>query len=133
MSNTADNLSDLLRELPRTLVGDGKTPNVHFVTNCDSGEVVALFVGDGSEMADAAIALADNLDEAHMVEDRLTGVVHDNPASMRNIIKADIAEGDRCPKCESSNVANEGPCTEGQWEITCHDCSHQFVVEENAA
>lgn len=79
----ADNLSDDLRDLARTLVGDGKTPNVHFVTNCTTGEVVALFVGDGSNMVDAACALADNLDEAHMVEDRLTGVVHDNPASER--------------------------------------------------
>jgi len=71
----------LLTELPRSLVGDGKTPNIFFVTNEETGNVVALFLGDDKQ--DAAIAFADGRSEPLMVEDRLTGVVHDNPAGER--------------------------------------------------
>jgi hypothetical protein len=71
----------LLTNLPRTLVGDGKTPNIFFVTNEKTGNVVAVFLGDDKQ--DAAIAFADSRTEPLMVEDRLTGVVHDNPAGER--------------------------------------------------
>jgi len=71
----------LLTNLPRTLVGDGKTPNIFFVTNEKTGKVVAVFMGDDKQ--DAAIAFADGRSEPLMVEDRLTGVVHDNPAGER--------------------------------------------------
>jgi transposase-like protein len=42
--------------------------------------------------------------------------------------KDELEEGDRCPKCMTDNVANEGPPENGQIEVTCHDCSHQFVI-----
>lgn len=71
----------LLKNLPRTLVGDGKTPNIFFVTNEETGNVVAVFLGNDKQ--DAAIAFADGRSEPLMVEDRLTGVVHDNPAGER--------------------------------------------------
>jgi hypothetical protein len=75
---TADELTALLTDLPRTIVGDGKTPNIFFVTNTETGNTIAVFVGDGFE-ADA-ITFADNHGEPLMVEDRLNGVVHDNEA-----------------------------------------------------
>jgi hypothetical protein len=81
MSFNAENLPDTLREMARTMVGDGKKPNVHFVTNAKSGEVVALFVGDDSDSEASAIDHANKSYEPLMVEDRLTGVVHDNEAS----------------------------------------------------
>ena len=76
-------IETLLTDLPRTLVGDGGSPNIHFVTNCDTAQVIAVFVGDDRALLEAAIALADKFTEAYMVEDRQTGVVHDNPASER--------------------------------------------------
>lgn len=75
------NLAALLTDMPRTLVGDGKTPNIFFVTNTETGNTIAVLVGD--DMETAAIALADNRTEPLMVEDRLNGVVHDNPAGER--------------------------------------------------
>ena len=131
MSNHAESLIDTLKAIPRTLVGDGKSPNVHFVTNCTTGEVVALFVGDGSNMVDAAIALADDLDEAHMVEDRLNGVVHDNAASDRlheRLRRAEEGEHfDRCPHCGSDNIANHDAPENGGLRVTCHACSYQWT------
>jgi len=32
-----------------------------------------------------------------------------------------------CPHCGSDNICNEGPPDDGQLEITCHDCSHQWA------
>lgn len=34
---------------------------------------------------------------------------------------------DKCPECGSDNIANEGPPEDGELEVTCHDCSHQWV------
>ena len=76
-------VTQLFTELPRTLVGDGGSPNIHFVTNCDTAEVIAVFIGDDPRMEKAAIELADSFLGPYMVEDRQTGVVHDNPASER--------------------------------------------------
>jgi len=77
----AEALAKLLTDLPRTIVGDGKSPNIFFVTNTESGNTIAVLIGD--DMEDAAIALADGRSEPLMVEDRQTGVVHDNPAGER--------------------------------------------------
>ena len=77
----ADGVQALLTELPRWLVGDGKSPNIFFVTNQITGKVIAVFMGDDKE--EAAIAFADGRSEPLMVEDRQTGVVHDNPAGER--------------------------------------------------
>jgi len=77
----AEGLAKLLTDLPRTIVGDGKSPNIFFVTNTESGNTIAVLIGD--DMEEAAIALADSCSEPLMVEDRLTGVVHDNPAGER--------------------------------------------------
>lgn len=44
----------------------------------------------------------------------------------------DIEEGykaDKCPECESDNIANEGPSEDSQIEITYHDCSNQWTEE----
>jgi hypothetical protein len=56
------------------MVGDGKRPNLYFGGNGD--RVLALFV-----RADDAIAFADRIPFG-MVEDRLTGVLHDSPSSL---------------------------------------------------
>jgi len=77
----ASDVEHLLTELPRWLVGDGKSPNIFFVTNEETGKVVAVFLGDDKQ--EAAIEFADGRSEPLMVEDRLTGVVHDNPAGER--------------------------------------------------
>lgn len=69
-----------LNNLARDLVGDGNSPNVFFVTNTASGDVVAIFV---TEEYEEPIRFADSHTEPLVVEDRLTGVVHDNPASDR--------------------------------------------------
>jgi hypothetical protein len=74
-------LTLLLKELPRYLVGDGKSPNIFFVTHQRTGETIAVFRGDEHEQA--AIDFADSRPEPLCVEDRLTGVVHDNPAGER--------------------------------------------------
>jgi hypothetical protein len=76
-------IAQLLTDLPRTLVGDGGTPNIHFVTNCDTAQVIAVFVGDEPSLLETATELADKFTEPYMVEDRQNGVVHDNPASER--------------------------------------------------
>lgn len=78
----------LLTDLPRKIVGDGQLPNVYFVTHQQTGNVWAVFPGDGTPdnakaIEAAAIAFADSFNEPLMVEDRLTGVVHDNPAGER--------------------------------------------------
>ena len=78
----------IFNELPRQIVGDGQRPNVYLVTHQRTGAVWAAFPGDGTEdnaerMQAAAIAFADSFTEPLMVEDRLTGVVHDNPAGER--------------------------------------------------
>jgi hypothetical protein len=78
---TADEVTAFLTDLPRTLVGDGKTPNIHFVTNTETGNTIAVFVGDDTE--EGAVAFANSRSEPLMVEDRLNGVVHDNPAGER--------------------------------------------------
>lgn len=69
----------LLTALPRTLVGDGGSPNIFFVTDCNTAEVIAIFIGDDERLEEAAINLANRYAKPVMVEDRLTGVVHDNP------------------------------------------------------
>lgn len=120
----------LLTNLPRTLVGDGKTPNIFFVTNEVTGNVVAVFMGDDKQ--EAAIAFADGRTEPLMVEDRLTGVVHDNPAGEALQDRLRDAEAgyqfDKCPNCRSSNIANEeGPDEDGRLQVTCHDCSYQWT------
>ncbi len=90
-----EELELLLREMPRWLVGDGKSPNIFFVTNPKSGNVVAVFMGDDKEQA--AIDFADGRHEPLMVEDRLTGVVHDNPAGERY--------QDECRRAEEEGAA----------------------------
>lgn len=75
---TPDELTTLLTDLPRTIVGDGKSPNIHFVTNTETGNTIAVFVGDDTQ--EGAVAFADSRSEPLMVEDRLSGVVHDNAA-----------------------------------------------------
>jgi hypothetical protein len=82
--------NDKITDLPRTIVGDGGSPNVFFVTNTNTGKVLAVFVGDDTEKE--AIAFADRRSEPLMVEDRQTGVVHDNPASERQQDLAQAAE-----------------------------------------
>lgn len=84
-----EDAATLLTKLPRTVVGDGGSPNIHFVTNCDTAEVLAVFVGDDPRMEKAAIALANSYRSPVMVEDRQTGVVHDNPASERIQMQGD--------------------------------------------
>lgn len=37
-----------------------------------------------------------------------------------------VYESDKCPKCESYNIANEN---ENEKELTCHDCSHQWTED----
>jgi hypothetical protein len=37
---------------------------------------------------------------------------------------------DKCPECGSDNIANEGPASDSGLEITCHDCSHQWIDDE---
>ena len=69
-----------LNDLARDLVGDGGSPNVFFVSKAVGGNVVAIFVAEEPE---EAISLANNHPEPMVVEDRQTGVVHDNPASAR--------------------------------------------------
>lgn len=75
---TPANLATFLTELPRTFVGDGKSPNIHFVTNTETGNVLAVFMGD--DTMEGAVAFADSRSEPLMVEDRKNGVVHDNAA-----------------------------------------------------
>lgn len=87
-----DNCQEVLCGLARKLVGDGKTPNVFFVTNQLTGKVIALFVGQDAE--NEAISFADSSPEPIMVEDRLTGVVHDNPAGERYQDECAAAEQD---------------------------------------
>lgn len=77
----AGDLSDQLREQARTIIGDGKTPNVHFAVDCLTGSVLAVFVGGGPTVEKSAIDFADQFGFPVKVEDRLTGVVHDNEAS----------------------------------------------------
>ena len=84
------NIEALLTDLPRTLVGDGGSPNIFFVTNQRTAAVIAVFVGDDKEQA--AIDFADGRSEALMVEDRQTGVVHDNPAGERYQEECRLAE-----------------------------------------
>jgi len=42
---------------------------------------------------------------------------------------------DSCPKCGSNNIANEDGASDVGLEVTCHNCSHQWVddtrVEQN--
>jgi len=76
------NLPEMLRRIyTRSIVGDGGSPNIFFVTNQITGNVLAVFIGD--EHADAAVAFANSRPEPLMVEDRQTGVYHDNPAGER--------------------------------------------------
>lgn len=39
----------------------------------------------------------------------------------------EASQGDTCPSCGSSNVSNEDGGTEFGLQISCHDCSHQWV------
>lgn len=90
----AEGVELLLTELPRWLVGDGKTPNIFFVTNQKTGNVVAVFLGDDKQQA--AIDFANGRSEPLAVEDRLEGVVHDNPAGERY--------QDECRRAEEEGV-----------------------------
>lgn len=33
-----------------------------------------------------------------------------------------------CPKCCSANISNEEPPIDDSLELTCHDCSHQWII-----
>lgn len=90
MESMTVDIASLLTDLPRTIVGDGGSPNVFFVTNQKTGDVIAVFMGDDKE--EAAIAFADGRSEALVVEDRQTGVVHDNPAGERYQEECRLAE-----------------------------------------
>jgi transposase-like protein len=35
-----------------------------------------------------------------------------------------------CPKCDSENISNEDGPRDGGLEITCHDCSNQWVDDD---
>lgn len=83
-------LAAILKDIPRTLVGDGGSPNVHFVTNQNNGAVLAVFIGD--DTLHEAVAFADSRSEALMVEDRQNGIVHDNPAGEQLQDRLRIAE-----------------------------------------
>ncbi len=127
------NLPEMLNcDFSRSIVGDGGSPNIFFVTNQVTGDVLAVFIGD--DKADAAVAFADSRSEPLMVEDRQTGVYHDNPAGEHYQDRLRDAEAgyqfDKCPNCGSDNIANEeGPDEEGRLAVTCHECSYQWTEE----
>lgn len=76
-------INETLKTLAREIVGDcnTKSPNVFFLTNTKTGDVLALMVGN--DLEDAAIKLAGEFQGPVMVEDRITGVVWENRASER--------------------------------------------------
>lgn len=39
---------------------------------------------------------------------------------------------DHCPNCGSDNIANEGPPEDSGLEVTCHDCSRQWIDDERS-
>jgi len=61
-----------LNELAKNLVGDGKTPNMFFVSL--DGEMEAIFVNFPYEALDFADKLS-TIGKKVVVEDRLTGVI----------------------------------------------------------
>lgn len=82
--NTNTNTSELktLEDLPKKFVGDGQRPNMFFVSNQRTGEVVALFLGDDKE--EQAVGFADdNHGIPLVVEDRLAGTVYENAECVR--------------------------------------------------
>lgn len=124
-----EELELLLREMPRWLVGDGKSPNIFFVTNQITGNVLAVYIGD--EHADAAVTFANSSNEPLMVEDRQTGVYHDNPAGERLQARCSLAEDgewheDYCPECQSSNVSVLEGAVQGHLHKTCRECSYPW-------
>lgn len=68
--------SEQLEKLAQTMVGDGKSPN-HFFINRD-GTILAVLLDH-----DLAIFLAKMLSGPIVVEDRLTGILWENEASLR--------------------------------------------------
>lgn len=66
-----------LNDLATDLVGDCGSPNVFFVSNAATGNVVAIFVAENPE---DAIHLANSRDEPMVVEDRQIGVVYEKPS-----------------------------------------------------
>jgi hypothetical protein len=89
---TSDELTALLKGAPRTLVGDGKSPNIFFVTSPETGDTLAVFMG--KDFKQDAIAFTNNHDVPLTVEDRLSGVVHDNPAAEHLQDRLEEAEGE---------------------------------------
>jgi hypothetical protein len=124
------NLPEMLNGVyTRSIVGDGGSPNIFFVTNQITGNVLAVFIGD--EHADAAVTFADSSNEPLMVEDRQTGVYHDNPAGERLQDRCGKAEDgewgeDYCPQCQSSNVSVLEGAVQGHRHKTCRECSYQW-------
>lgn len=84
----------------RTTVGDGKSPNLYFVTTYDerSGAVVGIV----RSLQDAK-DVAKNYNGPVMVEDRQTGVVWENEASLRFQREADRAELEANPRHATSD------------------------------
>jgi predicted Zn finger-like uncharacterized protein len=37
---------------------------------------------------------------------------------------------DKCPECGSDNIANEDQASDAGLEISCHNCSHQWLDDE---
>lgn len=49
---------------------------------------------------------------------------------MDKIIKLISQMLEKCPSCGGDNIANEGPPEDVGFEVTCHDCSHQWVDDD---
>jgi hypothetical protein len=71
---------DFFNEIARELVGDGKEPNLYFVTKCNEGDTIAI-LQDRKMAIDLATSLGE--DEPIIVEDRLNGVDWMNEADYR--------------------------------------------------
>jgi DNA-directed RNA polymerase subunit RPC12/RpoP len=49
---------------------------------------------------------------------------------LKKIIKLMSNILNHCPSCGSDNIANEGSAENEGLEITCHDCSHQWLDDD---
>ena len=74
------------------------------------------------------------LDELLELEQKLLKLeessANNNLKKSINSFIQEITDSDRCPRCGSNNVANEGPPNEyEEIEVTCHSCSAQWTHE----
>lgn len=71
-----------VNNLARTIVGDGRTLGVHFLTDCETHNVVAVFVGLTDVDAVLAAQMLADCNTSPMVLESSVGIVWENEAAI---------------------------------------------------